>query len=156
MLGTIERIETRLQSAGVDPEAESWRRAKRLKGRLLWTLHTEYHTRLAEFEQHLHELGEAIAVAETQYEQFVRVRQAAVHSFEGYDRSIARMRTNVRESLATVNTLMARQGRLLELVAIDELTARRERLEKYQNDARFALADSFDRATQVQARRVEE
>lgn len=156
MLGTIAKIEIQLQSAGVDPEAESWRRAKRLKGRLLWTLHTEYHARLGEFEQHLHDLGEAIAVAEAQYEQFVRVRQAAVHSFEGYDRAIARMRTSVRESLATVNTLMARQGRLLEIVAIDELTARRDRLEKYQNDARYALADSYDRATQVQARRAEE
>ncbi|MDH4106788.1 MAG: tetratricopeptide repeat protein [Gammaproteobacteria bacterium] len=156
MLGTIERIELRLQEAGVAPESDNYQRLKRLKGRLLWTLHTEYHERLAAFEQHLYELGAAIAVAEAQYEQFVRVRQAAVHSFEGYEKGIARMRTNVRESLATVNTLMARQGRLLEIVAIDELTARRERLEKYQNDARFALADSYDRATQVQARRLDE
>jgi len=156
MLGTIERIEQRLAEAGVAADSEYYRRLNRLKGRLLWTLHTEYHERLAQFEQHLHEVGEAIAVAKTQYDSFVRVRQAAVHSFEGYDRAIARMRTNVRESLTTVNTLMARQGRLLEIVAINELTARRERLDKYQNDARFALADSYDRATQVQARRLEE
>ena len=42
---------------------------------------------------------------------------------------------------------MARQGRLLELVAIDELVARRERLETYEDQARYALADSYDRAT---------
>ena len=46
---------------------------------------------------------------------------------------------------------MARQGRLLELVAIDELIARRSRLESYGDKARFALADSYDRATQAQA-----
>jgi hypothetical protein len=46
---------------------------------------------------------------------------------------------------------MARQGRVLELVAIDELVARRERLEQYRDQARFALADSYDRATRDRA-----
>jgi hypothetical protein len=47
---------------------------------------------------------------------------------------------------------MARQGHLLELVAIDQLMARRDHLENYGDKARFALADSYDRATQSQAR----
>jgi len=47
-----------------------------------------------------------------------------------------------------VNLLMARQGRALELVAIDELVARRERLEAYEDQARYALADTYDRATE--------
>jgi hypothetical protein len=47
---------------------------------------------------------------------------------------------------------MKRQGRQLEIVAIDELMARRGRLENYRDKARFALADSYDRATQAQAR----
>jgi hypothetical protein len=44
---------------------------------------------------------------------------------------------------------------LLEIVAIDELMARRSRLEVYGDKARFALADSYDRATRTQAK-VEE
>ena len=47
---------------------------------------------------------------------------------------------------------MARQGHLLEAVAVEELMARRGRLEGYRDKARFALADSYDRATQAQAR----
>ena len=47
---------------------------------------------------------------------------------------------------------MAQQGHVLESVAIDELTGRRERLEAYQNQARFAFADSYDRAAKAQAR----
>ena len=50
---------------------------------------------------------------------------------------------------------MARQGRSLEIAAVDELIARRSRLKNYGDKARFALADSYDRATQSQAR-VEE
>ena len=51
--------------------------------------------------------------------------------------------------LAKVNLLLARQGHVLEVVAIDELVARRERLATYQDQARFALADSYDRATKL-------
>ncbi len=47
---------------------------------------------------------------------------------------------------------MARQGRVLEKVAVEELIARRSQLEKFGDNARFALADSYDRATQAQAR----
>jgi hypothetical protein len=46
---------------------------------------------------------------------------------------------------------MARQGHLLETVAINELQARRERLDAYQAKARYAVADSYDRAARLQA-----
>ncbi len=51
---------------------------------------------------------------------------------------------------------MARQGHLLEVSAIEELVARRRRLESYVDKARFALADSYDRATQAQAKVAEQ
>jgi tetratricopeptide (TPR) repeat protein len=126
-------------------------RVRRLQGMLTWTLRTEYHERLSVFDRHLRELGAAMEVLDAQHEAFVRTRQAAVHSYEGYDTPIMRMRRRVDESLARVNLLMARQGRVLEIVAIDELTARRERLETYQDQARYALADSYDRATKSRA-----
>jgi hypothetical protein len=114
-------------------------------------LRTEYHERLNAFAGHLHDLGEAIEVLEAEHVEFVRNRQAAVHSYEGYDTPIGRLRTRVAEALGKVNLLMARQGRVLELVAIDELVARRDRLETYRDQARFALADSYDRATSARA-----
>ncbi len=154
LLARIERVEAQLGEGEAAPGYRA--RLQRLRGRLTWTLRTEYTDRLARFDENLRALGEAIAQLDQQYQQFVRVRQAAAHSYEGYDRPIDRMRTRVRESLSTVKSLMARQGRLLELVAIDELVARRERLEKYQDDARYALADSYDRATQLQALRSSE
>ena len=65
------------------------------------------------------------------------------------------MLPRTQESFATLDRLIARQGRLLEIVAIDELVARRSRLETYGDKARFALADSYDRATQARAQREE-
>jgi len=40
---------------------------------------------------------------------------------------------------------------VLEVVADQELRARRERLEAYLNQARFAFADSYDRAAKAKA-----
>jgi len=52
---------------------------------------------------------------------------------------------------AKVEQLMARQGHLLERVAIRELETRRKRLEHYHDQARYALADSYDRAARAQS-----
>jgi predicted nucleic acid-binding Zn-ribbon protein len=129
-------------------------RLNRLKGVLTWTLETEYHERLTSFDKNLRDLHQAVALLQEQYHQFVRVRQAATHSYEGYAKPISGLRTRVRQASAKVDLLMARQGHVLEVVAVDELQVRRQRLENYQNQARYALADSYDRATQAQARRA--
>ena len=49
-----------------------------------------------------------------------------------------------------LSQLQKQQGSLIEAVAITELTARTERLKGYQTQARYAVADSYDRATQAQ------
>jgi hypothetical protein len=127
-------------------------RIKRLKGLLVFRLQTEYHQRFTEFDANLRNLDEAMAVVKAQHEQYVHVRQAATHSYSGYDRPINRLRVNAANAIQEIDLLMARQGRVLEKVAVEELIARRVRLEKFGDNARFALADSYDRATQAQAR----
>ena len=147
----LAELEAALEGASNATADDLRRRIARLRGVLTFTLRTEYHERLDVFARHLRELGQSIEVLEAEHVEFVRTRQAAVHSFEGYDTPIGRLRTHVAESLGKVNLLMARQGRVLELVAIDELVARRDRLETYRDQARYALADSYDRATEARA-----
>jgi predicted negative regulator of RcsB-dependent stress response len=154
LLSRIESLEQRLNAAGRDEPALR-RRLGRLKGTLIWMLETEYHERLTVFNRNLRELHDSVAVLRDRYGQFVRVRQAATHSYVGYERPINRLRTRVDEAIARIDLLMAKQGHVIEVVAIDELQVRRERLQTYQNQARYALADSYDRATQVQARRTD-
>ena len=151
ILARLEQLEE--QAATLESTAPERQRIRRLKGLLVWRLETEYHDRLTQFDENLRQLDEAMATAQAQYDQYVRVRQAATHSFEGYDKPVMRLRVHSNNAVQTIDLLMARQGRLLERVAIDELSTRRSRLENYGDKARFALADSYDRATQAQARR---
>lgn len=152
ILRQLEKLEAQLLGSSSPGGAVSMQRTKRLKGLLIWTLETEYHDRLTKFDQNLGGLDAAIAVLEQEYEQYVRARQSATHSYVGYQKPIKRMRAQVQQSVEKIDVLLARQGHLLEVMAIEELIARRSRLENYRDKARFALADSYDRATQAQAR----
>ncbi len=149
---TLERlrhIERALQSASAPGSVALQERVAHLEGVLTWRLYTEYPQRLTEAHRHLHELNDDIKALRDRYTAFVRTRQAAVHSYAGYDPTISRLRTRVGEALERVNMLKSQQGHLIEAVAIDELKAREERLQAYQVQARYAVADSYDRALQV-------
>lgn len=156
ILGRIEHLEAQLHGSESPFARSAMQRIQRLKGTLIWTLETEYHERLTRFDQNLGDLDQAMAVAQEKYDGYVRTRQAATHSYVGYELPIKILRAKVADAAQTIDLLMARQGHLLELVAVEELVARRGRLESYGDKARFALADSYDRATQAQARRVAE
>ena len=151
----IEQIEERL-AAGEGTNTDARERIRRLKGLLSWRLETEYYNRLADFDRNLRHLDIEMAALQKKYDEYVRTRQAATHSFVGYDQPISTLRAQLLQSVDKIDRLMARQGRLLEVMAIDELSARRGRLEGYGDKARFALADSYDRATQAQAQRSDE
>jgi tetratricopeptide (TPR) repeat protein len=155
-LARIEQLEARVQDPEDSFQALSAERLRRLKGLLTFTLETEYHQRLTKFDHNLRDLDDAMAVVNGQYEQYVRTRQAATHSYVGYEQPVSRLRARVQQSLLRVERAMARQGHLLEVSAIEELVARRRRLESYVDKARFALADSYDRATQAQAQVAEQ
>ena len=125
-------------------------RMKRLKGVLYWQVHSEYDERLTSAYKHLHELDTYIDKLNTVYKSFIRTRQAATQSYEGYTIPIRQLRTRLQQTQIKLNGIMARQGRMLETLAINELDRRRQRLEEYQVKARFALAESYDRATKAQ------
>jgi outer membrane murein-binding lipoprotein Lpp len=86
-----------------------------------------------------------------QYESFVRTRQAATQSYVGYNVQIGRLRESVGDALQRVDLLMARQGHMIETVAINQLEARRKRLVAQQTEARYGVAASYDRAARAQS-----
>jgi Tetratricopeptide repeat len=135
-----------------NPELVALRqRAARLRGALTWRLETEYHERLTAAYLHLNELNEPVDALTKQYDAFVRTRQAATHSYVGYDPQIAGLRERVGKALQRVEVLMARQGQMIETVAINQLEARRERLVAQQTEARFGVADGYDRASRTES-----
>ena len=147
----LDVIEAQLGDPGDDRGLALRQRVARLRGALTWRLETEYHERLTTAYEHLNELNASVDALDAQYEAFVRTRQAATHSYVGYDVQIDRLRQRVVDALQRTDMLMARQGHLIETVAVNQLKARRERLVAQQTQARFAVADSYDRAARDQS-----
>lgn len=133
---------------------ETLYRMERLSGVLDWRIESEFDDRLTTAYKNLKDLDGVIDDLNKQYRAFVRTRQAATQSYEGYTIPIQQLRTRLRDTQVKLKGIMARQGRVLEQMAINELDKRRKRLEEYQIKARFALAESYDRATKEQEKKL--
>jgi len=125
-------------------------RVKRLRGVLLWSVSSEYDQRLTDAYNHLISLDGIIENLKVRHASFIRTRQAATQSYEGYTIPIRQLRTRLFAAQRKLKGVMAKQGRLLKTMAINELDSRRKRLEEYQIKARFALAESYDRAMKAE------
>lgn len=121
----------------------------RLQGALKWRVESEYDQRLTDAYNNLIALDKDIDAMKLRYNSFIRTRQAATQSYEGYTIPIRQLRTRLFAAQRKLKGTMAKQGRYLETMAINELDIRRKRLEDYQIKARFALAENYDRATKA-------
>jgi hypothetical protein len=147
----LDRIENQLGDSDRPAVVVQRERVARLRGVLTWRLVTEYPERLTAAHAHLKDLNGEIDALTRKYDSFVRARQAATHSYVGYEERIQRLREKVAEALERIEAVKARQGEMIETVAINQLTARRDRLAVQQTQARYAVADSYDRAARAQS-----
>ncbi len=121
-------------------------RLDRLDGILLWEVRSDFNQRLTDAYNHLHKLDGIIKILKLRYYSFIRTRQAATQSYKGYRIPIQQFRTRILAVQKKLNQIMAQQGHVIEQMASTELDKRRKQLEDYQIKARFALAESYDRA----------
>jgi tetratricopeptide (TPR) repeat protein len=150
----IARLEKAISAGGGATASDEVKgRVRRLRGVLDWKIYTEYDQRLTKAYKNLRDLNHVIDLLHKQYTSFVRTRQAAMQSYEGYDEVIRSQRARITAARKKVEELMASQGHMLEVMAANELTKRRDRLEELQVKARFAMADSYDRAIKAQLRK---
>ena len=142
----LNQIEKKLTASGKTVPASTQERINRLRGVLKYAMYMEYDKRFTDAHKHLKDLNDDIEKLQKKYASFVRTRQAATQSYQGYDDLINSLRKRIAAAKEKVNELMLKQGHLIEVMAVNELTARKDRLSEYQIKASFGMADSYDRA----------
>lgn len=155
MLLKIGQAENHLKKQVVT-DAVTQQRVSRLKGVIDWNIKTEYQERFTHATEHLQELDKHIKKLQEDYNSFIRTRQAASQSYKGYNKQIQQLRIKIEHAMDKIKVLMARQGNMIEVMAINELELRRQRLEEYQVKARFAMAESYDRASKAKQEQQKE
>jgi hypothetical protein len=159
-LAAKRRLDQLQYRAGRLPEQPGLARAivriKRLQGALRWQVDTGYDGRLRNAHQHLQELDQAIILMQGQHQKIVRLKREAYQSYEGYEAPFRQTVTRLNGLQSQIGAAMEQQALYLEKTAVRELERRRRKLADYRVKARFALAESYDRATTKQARQAEE
>ena len=149
-LAQLEKMVTP-QSGETDPRFRE--RIKRLQGVLSWNITTEYDKRFAAARKQLSELNQELEALSRQRTAFVSTRHAVTESYQGHGNLIRRQRMLIKAAREKVRLLMQHEGRVLETMAVNELSNRQDRLEEFRTKARFGLADSYDRAAKAQLRK---
>jgi len=155
LLQRISTLRQRLDKQGVSDEMLR-HRLDRLQGMITWPIDIEYYERFAHAAENLRQLDDHVEELKGIYESFVRTRQAATQSYRGYDELLQGLRIKIKAAQEKVDQLITRQGHLINVMAINELELRHQRLEEYEVKARFAMAESYDRATKEKQKRYEE
>ena len=109
-----------------------------------------YDDRLNEAKKRAHQIDDDIGKLRDIYSSFEISRQAAIKSYKGYDNQIRQIKSRIQNARERVNTLKAKQGHIIEAMAVNELEQRKKAIEGYQTLARFSLSESYDLASKKQ------
>jgi hypothetical protein len=146
-LQTLSRIEKQLAGLPDKPEIRDLRdKQKFLQGILYWQVNNEYKQRLWQARQQLSELGTLI---EKTGSAIGNLQQADIETpagFGGFEKRIANRKADIRQLQTRTAATSKAQGVLLEQLAIHELEAQKKRIDSYIVQARFALAQTYDRS----------
>lgn len=147
----VLRLENRVSDiADAEEKAQTQHRLSRLKGVMKWQQDMAYEARLEQAYQLLNALENDLKNMQNTHAIVVNDKREAYQSFVGYEIQLRRLQTKLNSLLANANSLLRQQGRFINKAAIIELDTRRKKLSDYQTRARFALAESYDKATQKQ------
>ena len=151
LLDRIESLENRMSQGSLSTASLDYERLQRVKGVIAWNIAQNYDERHTNAYKSLRQLEGVVEQLQSAYRSFVRTRQSATQSYVGYEQPILRLRMRIQDVKTRLETVLARQGYILEMMATNELDKRRKHLEEYQIKARFALAESYDRAQKSQS-----
>ena len=146
---TLRKVQATLASLAPQPRHSNMlARARWLQGILYWQIQADYKTRLWEVEKQLQALEGPVTEAVSKHQQVTEALENAQAGFDGYDRRIAAMRKRILALSPRIQTSRDNASDQLQQLALQELETRRQRLESYRIQARYALARSYDQIAQ--------
>jgi tetratricopeptide (TPR) repeat protein len=146
----LERVRAGLERLVEPAQREAAQDKYRLlRGLLSWDLSAQYSTRLWNEKKALQEAGRLIAEAETRREALLRAQAEAPAGFDEFDKRIETLRARVSHAQAGVRAAAREQEDYLAELAVVELARRRDQIASYVAQARFAVAQIYDRAVRV-------
>lgn len=149
--GEISAIERNPALQAQIPEAQEVRdKVSMLKGVLLWELDRDFKSRLWTIRKNLRETGEALVETQRSRREVDDTMQEEPLLYASLNGQVDGLSPRIDSLKLKVALAMEQQRAFLRGVAVDELHAQKQRLQTYTVQARFALADIYDRGSNVE------
>ncbi len=149
LLERFERVRALLAKDGLgnDPEVTALReRFRRVAGALTWQLNDAFASRLWDAKKNLKEIDTGLAEARERDGALARAQQTEPARFDQLGARIAALDSRLVAMAPRVTTLIAEQQQYIQDLAVAALEQQKERLAAYVTQARFSVAQIYDRA----------
>jgi hypothetical protein len=117
-----------------------------LSGVLAWHLSQDYPARLWVAQKALRDADQEIALAEGRETRLAKAQSEEPSRFEAFGKRIDELEARLNALIPRVAALTEEQQQAVQGIAVAELSRAQQRLAEYQTQARFALAQLYDRA----------
>lgn len=145
-LARLERIRERLRRR-VDTSEESQERFRRLQGLLTWNMAVDFKARQWEARKSLNELDSLLQESDSRRVALERAQRETPSHFREFGERIEALAPRIQRLRARAQELARAQENYLGELAIAELRQQQERLATYLTQARFAVAQTYDRSS---------
>ena len=145
----LARVQAILKNAGnaADPEIAAAReRATRVAGALTWQLAQAQAARAWAAKKNMQGVDTQLQQARGRDAALAQAQRDEPARFEAFAKRIAALDPNIKALLPRVASLSTEQQQAVQGIAVAELTRQKERLAEYAMQARFAVAQLYDRA----------
>ncbi|MGD8497933.1 MAG: hypothetical protein PVG82_03435 [Chromatiales bacterium] len=143
----LVEIESTLAALPGDQQTEEIAAKQRLlKGVLSWQLDQQFIARRWELTKGLKDLDAAVTDVEQRRAGLEQAKLEAQARFQGYGDRIAELRARTEALHDSTYLLVSSHAQHLERLAVRELEQQKQRLDSYVLQARFSLAQMYDRA----------
>ena len=148
LLARLERVKASLDQAATDPDAATARERYRLvAGALAWQLAQEYPSHLWETKKAMQTIGAELAQAQAHDAALAQAERDEPARFERFATRIKELDPRLQVLIPRVAALSREQQQYVQELAVAQLSRQKERLAEYTTQARFAVAQLYDRAT---------
>ncbi|HEX9812125.1 MAG TPA: hypothetical protein VGA88_08575 [Burkholderiales bacterium] len=152
LLERLERVKRALAGA---PDAEAAEKFRRYRGLLAWDLSAKYGERLWEAKKELRDTERLLSEAEERRAALTQAQIDAPRTFDAFAQRIETLRAEIERMRPALAQAAQAQEHFLGELAVEELARQRERIAAYVTQARFAVAQIYDRAVRNEEVRKE-
>jgi hypothetical protein len=148
LLQRLADVQAAMQANARDPEvARLADKVRLLSGTLAWDLQREWASRLWQAKKALRDANLGLEAAQGREARLAQAQREEPQRFARFAKRIDALEAQINLLIPRVAALTQEQQQALQGIAVAELTRAQQRLAEYQTQARFALAQLYDRAS---------